>query len=146
MKLACRIAIALPLLLLGGCRVTQSLTSEVEAIPLASARDTQCITAAIERTAGVTHVEFRPSPEGVPSPRPLWLYGFGDHRATLSIFGIGEIARYTNRFGVRGSREAPAQLDAFEPVMAAVNRRLESECGLPLDGPLPIQRSFSSIF
>ena len=145
MKRAGRLAI-LTLLLLGGCRSTQSLMSDVGPIRLGSALDMQCVTAAIERAPGVTHVELQPAPKGAAGPPPLWHYGFDDHRAHLSIFGIGETVRYNNIFAIRASREGNATLDAFEPVMAAVNRQVETDCGLALHGPVPIARSFQSIF
>jgi hypothetical protein len=145
MKLLCRIAIP-PLLLLGGCHASQSLVSEVGPIPLATPLDTQCVTAAIGRAPGVTYVKIDPTPEGAPAPRPLWQYGFGPHRAILSLFGIGETARYTNIFTIPASRDGNAVLDAFEPVMAAVNRQVEADCGLALHGPVKIGRSFQSIF
>jgi hypothetical protein len=134
------------LLALGGCHATQALVSDVGPIPLAAALDTQCVTAAIGRAAGVTYVEIDPAPKGAPAPTPLWSYGFGSHRARLSIFGIGELVRYSNIFAISASREGNAVLDAFEPVMAAVNRQVEADCGLALHGPVKIERSFQSIF
>jgi hypothetical protein len=133
------------LLLLGGCHASQALVSDVGPIPLAASLDTQCVTAAIGRAPGVTYVKIDPAPEGTP-PRPLWRYGFGPHRAVLSLFRIGETARYSNIFAIRASRDGHVVLDAFEPVMAAVNRQVEADCGLALHGPVKIERSFQAIF
>jgi sirohydrochlorin ferrochelatase len=145
MNLVCRIAIA-PLLLLGGCHATQALVSEAGPIALAAPIDVQCVTAAVGRAPGVAFVEPDTTPKGAAYPRSLWFYGFGAHRAMLLLSGAGATAYYRNVFAIPASRQGGATLDLFEPVLAAVNRQIESDCGLALHGPMKIARSFQSIF
>jgi sirohydrochlorin ferrochelatase len=134
------------LLLLSGCHATQAIRSEVGPIPLATPLDRQCVTAAIGRAPGVTSVKLDPAPDGASAPQPSWRYGYGEQVAMLYIFVTGGNAHYVNTFAIPASRGGNALLDAFEPVMAAVNRQVEADCGLALRGPVKIERSFQSIF
>jgi hypothetical protein len=142
-----RCAVLASLSLLGGCHVRGMLSSNVDALPMPAGFDPGCITRALERTPSVSHVQFLPATDPKLPRRMTWNYAFRDRMddgASLTLGDVQGDVQYSNSASANailypwGRLQSP-MLDAFRPVMLAVNRQIEADCGLPLAGRVRIR-------
>lgn len=144
MRKPLHIAMILPLLLLGACRSTLGLISEVPRLETPPLPDRACIEAAIRRAPAVTDVRFEQESTGFRH-RMRWAYQFGGrHYAWLTISGRDDTdIDYSNFILLQGSREAAPLLDRFEPLLRGVDRQIEADCGVKLEGRTQFRRFFN---
>lgn len=135
------------LLLLGGCHVRGMFSSQVNALPMPAGFDPACVTRALERTPNVSQVQFFRVTDPERPYRLIWHYRFGEgwhHEASLTLGDAQGNVPFSNGVFSNailypwGHRQSPT-FDAFRPVMLAVNRQIEADCGLPLAGRVRIR-------
>lgn len=127
----------LPLLLLGGCYNPRGILMQAREIPASSIPGAECVAAAIGRVPGVRRLEIWGRGE---SSNVYLAYRIGREYASLSIGRENTDLRFSHDLSVNAGPRATARLDAMEPMMLAVNRRIEAECGLALEGRVSISR------
>jgi len=108
---------------------------------LSQPADAQCVDRALRSVRGVGAVYHRtdrnesfqvtPYRGKIVSVIDQWQYG-PDQRAYVSVSDDGKERSFFNGLEKMGSPWPASQLDAFVPLMKAVNAAVERDCGLPL--------------
>jgi hypothetical protein len=127
----CHLALLIPMSALAACDPMYGLSSSTS---LPYLPDPDCVESAIEAAEGVDWVRREPELEKMFRGREtrVWTYGHMEYENVLSLGSShGDDISMVNGTVLRKPMLA-AHREAFEPVMHAINREIEDQCGAPI--------------